>query len=40
VLVERLGAERVVIPGAGHTPQRMDAFNEALEDFLRRASSS
>jgi pimeloyl-ACP methyl ester carboxylesterase len=40
VLVERLGAERVVVPGAGHTPQRVDGFNEALEDFLRRASSS
>jgi len=40
VLEERLGAERVVLPGAGHNPQRVPGFNEALEDFLYRSSSS
>jgi pimeloyl-ACP methyl ester carboxylesterase len=40
VLEERLGAERVVLPGAGHNPQRVPGFNDALEDFLYRASSS
>ena len=40
VLEERLGAERVVLAGAGHNPQRVPGFNEALERFLRRASSS
>ena len=40
VLEERLGAERVVLPGAGHNPQRVPGFNEVLEDFLRRSSSS
>jgi pimeloyl-ACP methyl ester carboxylesterase len=40
VLEARLGAERVVLPGAGHNPQRVHGFNEALEDFLRRASRS
>jgi pimeloyl-ACP methyl ester carboxylesterase len=40
VLEERLGAERVVLPGAGHNPQRVPGFNEALEDFLYRVSSS
>jgi pimeloyl-ACP methyl ester carboxylesterase len=38
VLEERLGAERAVIAGAGHTVQRTGApFNERLEEFLRRA---
>jgi pimeloyl-ACP methyl ester carboxylesterase len=38
VLEERLGAERAVITGAGHSVQRTGApFNERLEDFLRRA---
>ena len=38
VLEERLGAERAVLPGAGHTAQRAPGFNEVLDDFLRRAS--
>jgi pimeloyl-ACP methyl ester carboxylesterase len=38
VLEERLGAERAVIPGAGHSVQRTGPpFNERLEAFLRRA---
>ena len=40
VLETRLGAERAVLPGAGHTAQRAPGFNERLEDFLSRASSS
>jgi len=40
VLEERLGAERAVLPGAGHTAQRAPGFNERLEDFLSRASAS
>jgi pimeloyl-ACP methyl ester carboxylesterase len=39
VLEERLGAERIVLPGAGHNPQRVPGFNEALEDFLLRAGA-
>lgn len=40
VLEERLGAERAVIPGAGHGIQRIGTpFNERLEAFLRRAES-
>jgi pimeloyl-ACP methyl ester carboxylesterase len=36
VLEERLGAERAVVPGAGHSIQRTGApFNERLEAFLR-----
>jgi hypothetical protein len=38
VLERRLGAERAVLPGAGHTAQRVPGFNELLEGFLRRAS--
>jgi pimeloyl-ACP methyl ester carboxylesterase len=34
-----LEAERVVLPGAGHTVQRAPGFNEALADFLERAES-
>ena len=38
VLEQRLGAERAVIPGAGHSVQRTGApFNERLETFLRSA---
>lgn len=38
VLEERLGAERAVVPGAGHSVQRTGApFNERLEAFLRAA---
>jgi pimeloyl-ACP methyl ester carboxylesterase len=34
VLEERLGAERAVVPGAGHNPQLADGFNERLVEFL------
>jgi len=34
VLEERLGAERAVVPGAGHNPQLADGFNERLLEFL------
>jgi pimeloyl-ACP methyl ester carboxylesterase len=38
VLEERLGAERVVLPGAGHSVQRLGApFNDVLADFVQRA---
>jgi pimeloyl-ACP methyl ester carboxylesterase len=38
VLEERLGADRAVIAGAGHSVPRTGApFNERLKDFLRRA---
>ena len=38
VLEQRLGAERAVIAGAGHSVQRTGApFNERLETFLRSA---
>jgi pimeloyl-ACP methyl ester carboxylesterase len=36
VLCERLGAERLVLPGAGHAVQRAPGFNAALEAFLTR----
>jgi pimeloyl-ACP methyl ester carboxylesterase len=40
VLEERLGAERAVLPGMGHTPQFLgQPFNEVLRDFLRRSST-
>ena len=32
-----LDAERVVLPGVGHTVQRAPGFNDALADFLERA---
>ena len=39
VLEQRLGAERAVIPGAGHSVQRTGApFNERLEAFLLSAA--
>jgi pimeloyl-ACP methyl ester carboxylesterase len=34
-----LGAERAVLPGAGHTVQRAAGFNDALAGFLERAES-
>jgi pimeloyl-ACP methyl ester carboxylesterase len=34
VLEERLGAERAVLPGAGHNPQAAPGFNERLLEFL------
>ena len=41
VLEQRLGAERAVITGAGHSVQRTGApFNERLEAFLRSAEGS
>lgn len=39
VLVERLGAEHAVLPGAGHTVQRAPGFTERLGDFLDRAET-
>ena len=40
VLAERIGAERVVLPGQGHGAQRTGApFNERLELFLASAES-
>ena len=35
VLEQRLGAERAVLPGAGHSIQRAPGFNDRLEKFLR-----
>ena len=41
VLEERLGARRVVLAGAGHSPQRLgDPFNDALAEFVARTSTS
>jgi pimeloyl-ACP methyl ester carboxylesterase len=38
VLEERLGAERAVLPGAGHSVQRLgEPFNELLTSFVDRA---
>jgi pimeloyl-ACP methyl ester carboxylesterase len=38
VLEERLGAERAVLPGAGHSVQRLgEPFNELLAGFVDRA---
>ena len=37
VLEERLGAERAVLPGAGHSIPRAPGYNERLEEFLARA---
>jgi len=39
VLVERLDAERLALPGYGHTAQRHPAFNEALAEFVLRAET-
>jgi len=39
VLEQRLGAERLVLRGAGHSVQRAPGFVEALDDFLSRASA-
>jgi pimeloyl-ACP methyl ester carboxylesterase len=39
VLADRLGAERAVLPGAGHPVQRLgEPFNELLADFVERAT--
>ncbi len=40
VLCARLGAERLVLRGAGHAVQRARGFNQALEAFIARRSSS
>ena len=38
VLTERLGAERAVLPGAGHSVQRLGGpFNDLLAAFVERA---
>jgi len=38
VLEERLGAERAVLPGAGHSVQRLgEPFNELLASFVEQA---
>src|SRR5260370_10903199 len=38
VLVERLGAQHAVLPGAGHSVQRLgEPFNELLAAFVSRA---
>ena len=34
VLEERLGAERAVVPGAGHNPQLAPGFNERVLEFI------
>ena len=38
VLEERLGAARAVLPGAGHSLPRAPGYNDALVDFIERAS--
>jgi pimeloyl-ACP methyl ester carboxylesterase len=40
VLEERLGAERAVLPGAGHSVQRLgEPFNDLLTEFVLRAAT-
>jgi len=39
VLEKRIGAERLVIRGAGHNPQTAPGFNEAFAEFLEWAGS-
>ena len=39
VLERELDAERLVLPGFGHTPQRHPDFNESLAAFVRRAEA-
>jgi pimeloyl-ACP methyl ester carboxylesterase len=39
-LERRLPAERVVLPGYGHTAQRHPAFNAVLADFVERATAA
>lgn len=39
VLERELGAERVVLPGYGHSVQRHPDFNAALADFVERAAA-
>ena len=41
VLEQRLGAQRLVLPGAGHSVQRLgEPFNNALAAFVERAEAS
>jgi pimeloyl-ACP methyl ester carboxylesterase len=40
VLERRLGAERAVVPGAGHSIPRAPGFNDVLVDFLDRSSGA
>jgi pimeloyl-ACP methyl ester carboxylesterase len=37
VLERKLGAQRAVLPGAGHSVQRAPGFNDRLVEFLARA---
>lgn len=37
-LAAKLGAERAVVAGSGHAPQRADGFNERLKEFLAAAA--
>ena len=37
VLEERLGAERAVLPGAGHSLPRAPGYNDSLVSFIQRA---
>jgi hypothetical protein len=40
VLEERLGAERAILPGAGHSVQRLgEPFNALLTEFILRAEA-
>ena len=39
VLITRLDAERLALPGYGHTAQRHPEFNERLIDFVLRAEA-
>jgi pimeloyl-ACP methyl ester carboxylesterase len=38
VLEKRLGAERAIVAGAGHSIPRAPGFNEVLVDFLKRST--
>lgn len=41
VLEERLGAERAVLPGAGHSPQQLgEPFNERLDAFVMKQTAA
>ena len=40
VLEQRLGAERVVLPGAGHSIPRAPGFNAQLEEFVLSARAA
>jgi hypothetical protein len=41
VVAERIGAERAVVPGRGHTiPSVGDAYNARVHEFLTRAEMS